>query len=98
MAAKGQASKDNVRDMILKTFEGAFIASDGKTIRVPMTENGETVEIKVALTAAKDIEGNGAGAAVGAGSAWTNPTPVAVAEPTAEELENVNKLAAALGF
>jgi len=58
--AKGAESKDKIVQKLMSTFEGAFIASDGKTVRIPMSEMGEPVEIKVTLTAAKDLEGGGA--------------------------------------
>lgn len=52
--AKGQASKTQITEKILNTFEGSFICNQGKEIRIPMMENGELVQIKVTLTAAKD--------------------------------------------
>ena len=60
MAAKGAVSKQNVANKIMSTFLGAFIAADGKTIRIPLVEDGEPIEIKVTLVAAKDLEGDGA--------------------------------------
>lgn len=56
MALKGQESKKIITQQILETFEGAFIS--GKEIRIPFTENGEPVQIKVSLTAAKDLVEN----------------------------------------
>lgn len=50
--AKGTESKALITEKILSAFEGSFIA--GKEIRIPCYENGELVQIKVALTAAKD--------------------------------------------
>lgn len=93
--AKGQIAKDGVKEKILSTFDGAFIASDGKTIRIPMVENGEVVEVKITLTAAKDIEGGAVGSPNSTASAWT---PADVSEPTAEEMDAVNKLASKLGL
>ncbi len=97
--AKGQVSKEEITKKLLSTFDGAFIAADGKTIRIPMNEGGEAVEIKVTLTAAKDLEGSG--------GAFSTSTPAAgafeqvyipeQAVPTEEEKENVGKMLAALG-
>jgi hypothetical protein len=53
MALKGQESKKVITQQILETFEGAFVS--GKEIRIPFTEDGVPVQIKVSLTAAKDI-------------------------------------------
>ena len=52
--AKGAASKQEVAATILETFgDKAFLYNDGKEIRVNCIENGEPVQIKIALTAAK---------------------------------------------
>ena len=53
---RGSLAKEQLTKKLLETFEGSFIVD--KTIRVPMVENGETVEIKVALTCAKDVIGS----------------------------------------
>lgn len=50
--AKGTESKNLITEKLLATFEGSFIS--GKEIRIPCYENGEQVQIKVTLTAAKD--------------------------------------------
>ena len=90
MAAKGTSSKQIITDTILKTFEGSFIAADGKTLRIPMVEDGEVVEIKVTLVAAKDIEGGGAVAEI---NDSTDAAPVAQnPQVTEEEKAKVNKM------
>ena len=103
--AKGNASKEIIFQKILDTFKDSFMA-DAKTLRIPMEENGEPIEIKVTLTAAKDIIGS---AAVGEDHDWSDPkdtpkstsigtaTPAA-AEPTQEEKENVQRMLESLGF
>lgn len=103
MAVKGTESKQVIFNKLLRTFEGAFMEND-KTLRIPMMENGETIEIKVTLTAAKDILGGGGA------SSFTNwddqvTAPIPPAPPpkvekavTAEELANIAKLTAALGL
>jgi len=55
--ARGSLVKENITKAILQVFPGAFVDSDGKTIRIPTTAEGEPIEVKVALTAAKDIIG-----------------------------------------
>ena len=52
--ARGQISKQIVTEKILKSFDGAFTYNDGKEIRIPLQEDGELIQIKVALTAAKE--------------------------------------------
>lgn len=49
--ARGALAKEEVTSKILATFEGSFV--DGKDIRIPIVENGEIIQIKCALTAAK---------------------------------------------
>ena len=52
--AKGAKSKQEVAKAILKCFgDKAFLYNDGKEVRVNTTEDGELVQIKIALTAAK---------------------------------------------
>lgn len=57
---KGAESKKIVTDKILSTFEGSFLYNGGKEIRIPLIEDGDTVQIKVVLTAAKvNVESEG---------------------------------------
>ena len=49
--AKGQKSKIVIQNKILELFPEAFIY--GKEIRIPIEEDGEIIQIKVTLTAAK---------------------------------------------
>lgn len=48
---KGTISKEILTQKILENFEGSFIYN--KELRIPFTENGEEVQIKVSLTCAK---------------------------------------------
>ena len=52
--AKGQKSKEAVIEKILSSFEGAFLYNGNKEIRIPRTDDGELVQIKVSLTCAKE--------------------------------------------
>ena len=67
MAARGTQAKEEITKKILETFEGSFI--NEKEIRVPVEENGEIVQIKITLTAAKVNVDNPAG---GGASVQTN--------------------------
>lgn len=59
MAVRGAESKELITKTILNIFSNSFIV-DGKEIRIPTMWNGEEIQIKVALTAAKtNIEHNG---------------------------------------
>lgn len=66
MAAKGSVVKQEVMAKILEVFPDAFVYD--KTIRIPMVEDGNPLQIKVTLTAAKDIVEPGADNAL--------PTPI----------------------
>lgn len=58
MAVKGAAAKADVTEKILKYFPGSF--THEKEIRIPYVEDGVAGEIKVVLTAAKNLVGAGA--------------------------------------
>ena len=51
--AKGQKAKKIISDKILNMFGDSFLYNDGKEIRIPIEEDGEIIQIKVTLTAAK---------------------------------------------
>lgn len=53
MAIKGTESKALVVKKILETFPDAFLYNNDKEIRIPFTEQGDQVEIKVVLSCAK---------------------------------------------
>ena len=91
--AKGSQSKEIITKKILETFEGSFI--NDKEIRIPIEENGEIVQIKVALTCAKvNVESGGASSV-----ATSEPAaPAQKVEVTEEEKQNVQKLMEGLGL
>ena len=102
MASRGAEEKQIVIDKIKEVFPEAF--EYDKTIRIPIGD----IQIKVALTAAKDNVEPGGDAAV-PGVKATKVTiaegaePVfedvsAVIEPSAEELNDVNSLMESLGL
>lgn len=100
--ARGSEAKASITEQILNNFEGSFIASDGKTLRIPIVENGELIEIKVTLVAAKDLErGTSSNQLDDTDSESDNSCDTValdVPEPTEEEKERINKLLASLNM
>lgn len=97
MAVKGASSKKVIIDKILDTFEGSFLCNNGKELRIALMEDGEPVEIKVALTCAKVNVGG-----------VPQQKPLTIEEkkikeqesiqPSEKELERVKKLLDSLNF
>ena len=100
MAARGSESKNIITAKLLETFAGSFIYD--KNIIIPMVENGENLQIKIALTCAKTNVESGMDNAIPGTTASTIITPKidnhGVAEVTEEEKQNVLKAMAALGL
>ena len=96
MAARGAWSKEQVWNKILETFPGSFV--NEKEIRIPMIENGDRIEIKVTLTAAKtNVGGDATNEAVQRTEAAVS-APTEVLPPSEEEKAQVNNLLAKLGL
>ena len=97
--ARGATSKQYVFNKILETFPGSFMQDD-KILRIPCEEDGATVEIKVSLTAAKDILGG----EVASTQTFDWETPTAepniteAAQPSEDEKARIAKMMAALGM
>ena len=101
MAARGSESKNIITAKLLETFAGSFIYD--KNIIIPMVENGESLQIKIALTCAKTNVESGMDTAIPGATTVTTATPKVmdthgVAEVTEEEKQNVLKAMAALGL
>ena len=107
--ARGAVSKEEVMNKILSTFEGSF--KYDKEVRIPMVENGELIQIKVTLTAAKtNVEPGGDTVMPGAVKSKATSTSVSAVsnigsasshfmnEPTEEEKKNVAELISKLGL
>lgn len=109
MAAKGSIAKAEIMSTILATFPNSFAFNDGKEVRINYTENGELVQIKVTLTAAKvpvevDVPATTVTLPVAAGDMDDVPFPVSTPaekvpdEPTDEEKERLTSLLKALNL
>ena len=91
--AKGTIAKEAITKKLLEVFEGSFI--NEKEIRIPFVENGETVQIKVALTCAKvNIEG-GTGVTAADAAPVVNPENRKI---TSEEIADVKDIVSKLGL
>lgn len=101
--ARGAQAKSEVFKKILETFSGSFAYNDGKEIRIPVTEAGELVQIKVTLTCAKENVEMGADAAMPGdfpAPKTTAPTPERTepVKPTNAEKQAVADLLKSLGL
>ena len=99
--ARGSIAKEKITNQILAAFPGSF--KYDKEIRIPVDENGELVQIKVTLTAAKvNVEAGGDTVLPGTIKVEPSNTPVApaprvepvreVVQPTVEEKQTVSEL------
>lgn len=111
MALKGAIAKQEVANKILEVFGDKAFTYD-KDIRINWVENGEQVQIKIALTAAKVAVEQGGDAAVPGSvvsaapaipksemidfEAPASPQPAPV--PTEQEKANIKALMAQLGL
>ena len=98
MAAKGAQAKVDITKKILATFPGSFVYE--KEIRIPYTEDGVDGQIKIVLTAAKNMVSNGEdnktpGEDNDDTSVLKENTPM---EPTKEEKERLQMLLKKLGM
>lgn len=91
--ARGSLAKTNIGNAILQVFPGAFIDSDKKTIRIPTTCEGEPIEIKITMTAAKDIVGGNAVSVVASEQAQPQNRTM-----TNDEINEVRELIARLNL
>ena len=111
MAARGSIAKEEVMNKILATFPGAFKYE--KELRIPMMENGEELQIKVTLTAAKNMVAAGGDTAIPGAKAMEIASQTTAqayanignplvgyepAEPSEEEKKNVVNLINLLGL
>ena len=96
MAARGTESKSVIFNKLKEIYPNSFWEDEGKILRVPMDEGGTPIEIKITLTAAKNILGSGA-----VESAFPTTSAPVIEKPvemTEEEKENVATLLASLNL
>lgn len=99
--AKGTESKNLLFAKLQEVYPEAFWEDQGKILRIPMDENGQRIEIKVSLTAAKTNlkTDEVANAFDNAAAATPQAKPEStILEPTEEEKANVAKLIQSLGL
>lgn len=94
--ARGSESKEIITQKILETFEGSFRYD--KEIRIPIVENGEVIQVKVTLTAAKVNVANGSDTAVPMTNAGGGQPVTQNLEITPEEKQETANLLESLGF
>lgn len=105
---KGTVAKATISKKILDIFEGAFPYNDGKEIRIPIEEDGEIIQIKVVLTAAKISVEPGSDNAIPtvnnivennvANNSVISQTSATIVEPSQEEKQNLQNMLARLGL
>ena len=103
--AKGSLAKEQIFTKMLEVFDGSFMYNGGKELRIPWDEGNGEIQIKVALTCAKenvnpngDVVPKGAAVVKEEGPTIGFPEPKKIVEPTAEEKQNVEDLLKALGL
>lgn len=96
MAAKGTESKGIIFGKLQEAYPNAFWEDEGKILRIPMTEGGNLVEIKVTLTAAKNLLGGTE--MPSAFEVAPAPAQTPQVQMTEEEKDNVAKLLASLNM
>ena len=103
MAAKGSIAKEEVTKMIQDVFGENFLGEFDKKIYVQVPENGEMVQIAIALTCPKTPVTISSGPVVKGDrmdfdSEPVVSAPIVKAEITAEERENIAAMMARLGL
>lgn len=103
MAAKGSILKQEIANKILAAFPGSFLYNDGKEIRINGVEEGQPLQIKVTLTAAKVAVEGGSDVTLPGEAVTADVKPVVTnekipQEPTAEEKERLATLLNKLGL
>ena len=105
MAAKGAESKSLVTKKILEIFPNAFLYNSDKEIRIPLTEQGEAIEIKVVLSCAKTpvreaaiLDWSGNSSTAPAADPASAPSEVAPPQISEEDRRKVQELMAKLGL
>lgn len=89
---RGSQAKQEILEKLKEVFPNSFM-EDAKILRIPWIENGEQLEVKIQMTAAKNI--------LGSTQAGTSTTQAAInieiAEPTKIEKAEVEAMIKLLG-
>jgi hypothetical protein len=88
--AKGAKVKAKVYKKILEMFPGSFMYNSDKELRIPVTEDGEPIQLKLTLTVSKTpVENDNAVAAATEQEEGSFPSPVGspVATPQVSDEE-----------
>ena len=96
MAARGTESKSVIFNKLKEIYPNSFWEDENKILRIPMSEGGAPIEIKVTLTAAKNILGSGT--VESAFPTVSEPVVEKPVEMTEEEKEDVATLLASLNL
>ena len=105
--ARGTESKNQIFKKLREVYPDSFWEDEGKILRVPMLENGDRIEVKIQLTAAKTNLQNETPSAfadpgssvIDLGKEMNEPgSAKKVTEVSDEEKANVSKLLASLGL
>ena len=91
MAVKGAIAKQEILEKLRETFPNSFM-EDAKILRIPWIENGETVEIKITMVAAKNVLGGSAKEAPAA-----KEVNISLTAPTDAEKADIEAMIRALG-
>ena len=101
MAAKGSQAKAEVLAKLQEVFPNGFTYE--KVFVVPCVEDGQRIDIKIALTAAKNPIEQGGDVAIPGAQAPTVSAPASInektpIEPTSEEKKNISDFLSSMGF
>ena len=101
MAAKGSQAKAEVLAKLQEVFPNGFTYE--KVFVVPCVEDDQRIDIKIALTAAKNPIEQGGDVAIPGAQAPTVSAPASInektpMEPTAEEKKNISDFLSSMGF
>lgn len=101
--AKGSQLKKEILDKMLKIFPNSFLYNNGKELRICGQEDGNEIQVKVTLTAAKENVYSGQDNATPGISAQENiinnqSIEHNIVKPTQEEKNNVKKLMETFGL
>lgn len=89
--ARGSQAKQEILEKLREIFPDSFM-EDAKILRIPWIENGETVEIKITMVAAKNVLGGSAEAAPAA-----KEVNISLTVPTDAEKADIEAMIRALG-